>query len=144
MATKIEALETKVLELGIEDRARLAEKLILSLDAPEEEENLRLWVAEAEQRLHQLRAGKPQRYLRAMCFAARGCAYMKRVTFHGCRRRTDRGGSLLQAERRAWGWHSCLILRMLSSRFRPTKAFPLVGTKCDTSCCGGSRSVICY
>ncbi|HHU13823.1 MAG: addiction module protein [Kiritimatiellae bacterium] len=58
MATKIEALETKVLELGIEDRARLAEKLILSLDAPEEEENLRLWVAEAEQRLHQLRAGK--------------------------------------------------------------------------------------
>ena len=51
MATKIEALETKVLELGIEDRARLAEKLILSLDAPEEEENLRLWVAEAEQRL---------------------------------------------------------------------------------------------
>lgn len=58
MATKIEALETKVLELGIEDRARLAEKLILSLDAPEEEENLRLWVAEAERRLQQLRDGK--------------------------------------------------------------------------------------
>jgi len=36
----------------------LSEKLILSLDAPEEEDNLRLWVAEAEQRLHQLRAGK--------------------------------------------------------------------------------------
>ncbi|HOS66212.1 MAG TPA: addiction module protein [Candidatus Latescibacteria bacterium] len=58
MAAKIEALEAKVLELGIEDRARLAEKLILSLDAPEEEENLRLWVAEAEQRLQQLRVGE--------------------------------------------------------------------------------------
>jgi putative addiction module component (TIGR02574 family) len=41
-----------------EDRARLAEKLILSLDAPPEEENLRLWVAEAERRLQELRAGK--------------------------------------------------------------------------------------
>jgi putative addiction module component (TIGR02574 family) len=58
MAAKIEALEAKVLELGIEDRARLAGKLIISLDAPEEEENLRLWVAEAERRLQQLRDGK--------------------------------------------------------------------------------------
>jgi putative addiction module component (TIGR02574 family) len=58
MVAKIEALEAKVLELGIEDRARLAETLILSLDAPEEEENLRLWVAEAERRLQQLRTGK--------------------------------------------------------------------------------------
>ena len=58
MAAKIEALEAKVLELEIEDRARLAGKLIISLDAPEEEENLRLWVAEAERRLQQLRDGK--------------------------------------------------------------------------------------
>ena len=46
------------MKLAIEDRARLAEKLILSLDAPPEEENLRLWVAEAERRLQELRAGK--------------------------------------------------------------------------------------
>lgn len=39
-------------------RARLAEKLLLSLDAPSEEENLLLWVAEAERRLRSLRAGK--------------------------------------------------------------------------------------
>jgi len=58
MATNIEALEAKVMKLAIEDRARLAEKLILSLDAPAEEENLRLWVAEAERRLQELRAGE--------------------------------------------------------------------------------------
>ena len=36
------------------------EKLILSLDAPSEEENLRFWVAEAEKRLKNLRDGKAQ------------------------------------------------------------------------------------
>ena len=58
MVTNVASLEAKVLKLGIEDRSRLAEKLILSLDAPQEEENMRLWVAEAERRLQQLRAGK--------------------------------------------------------------------------------------
>ena len=58
MITNVASLEEKILQLGIEDRSRLAEKLILSLDAPPEEENLRLWVAEAERRLRQLRAGK--------------------------------------------------------------------------------------
>jgi len=58
MTTSIATLEAKVMKLAIEDRARLAEKLILSLDAPAEEENLRLWVAEAERRLQELRAGK--------------------------------------------------------------------------------------
>jgi hypothetical protein len=37
-----------VLKLSIEDRGALVEKLILSVDAPSETENLRLWVAEAE------------------------------------------------------------------------------------------------
>ncbi|KAF0220520.1 MAG: addiction module [Geobacteraceae bacterium] len=58
MKTNIEKLETEVMKLNIEARARLAEKLILSLDAPSEEENLRLWVAEAERRLRDLREGK--------------------------------------------------------------------------------------
>ena len=58
MATSIDTLESKVLKLGIEHRAHLAEKLILSLDAPSETENLRLWVAEAERRLQELRTGK--------------------------------------------------------------------------------------
>jgi len=48
------------MKLSIEARAQLAEKLILSLDAPSEEENLRFWVAEAEKRLNNLRDGKAQ------------------------------------------------------------------------------------
>ncbi len=58
MATSIDTLESKVMKLGIEHRARLAEKLILSLDAPFDTENLRLWVAEAERRLQELRTSK--------------------------------------------------------------------------------------
>jgi putative addiction module component (TIGR02574 family) len=53
-----EKIETEVMKLSLENRARLAEKLILSLDAPSEEENLHLWVAEAERRLRELREGK--------------------------------------------------------------------------------------
>ena len=58
MSLKFEELETKVLNLSLGCRARLAEKLILSLDAPSEEENLHLWVVEAEKRLRALREGK--------------------------------------------------------------------------------------
>jgi len=53
----LEELEIEVLKLGLEERAALAEKLILSLDAPSEAENLRLWIAEAERRLKELREG---------------------------------------------------------------------------------------
>jgi putative addiction module component (TIGR02574 family) len=53
-----EELENEVMKLGLEERAQLAKKLILSLDAPSEEENLRLWVAEAERRLKELREGR--------------------------------------------------------------------------------------
>jgi putative addiction module component (TIGR02574 family) len=53
-----EELEAEVMKLSLEARARLAEKLILSLDVPSDEENLRLWVIEAERRLKDLREGK--------------------------------------------------------------------------------------
>ncbi len=53
----LEDLETEALKLDLAKRAPLAERLFLSLDAPTEEENLRLWVAEAERRLAELRAG---------------------------------------------------------------------------------------
>jgi len=46
------------MNLSLEGRAQLAEKLILSLDAPSGEENLHLWVVEAERRLKELREGK--------------------------------------------------------------------------------------
>jgi hypothetical protein len=55
-------LEHEVFHLDLNARAQLAEKLILSIDAPSEEENLQLWVAEAEQRLADLRAGKACEY----------------------------------------------------------------------------------
>ena len=58
MSLSLEDLENQVLNLSLEARAHLAEKLILSLDAPSEEENLRLWVDEAEKRLKALREGK--------------------------------------------------------------------------------------
>ena len=57
MTYNIDDLEGEVMKLSIEARAQLAEKLILSLDAPSEEENLRFWVAEAEKRLKNLRDG---------------------------------------------------------------------------------------
>ncbi len=57
MPMKLEELEREVMKLNLEDRAALAEKLILSLDAPSDEENLHLWVREAERRLQELREG---------------------------------------------------------------------------------------
>jgi len=58
MSRNLEELEAEVMNLTLEGRAQLAEKLILSLDAPSGEENLRLWVVEAERRLKELREGK--------------------------------------------------------------------------------------
>ena len=55
---QIEQLETELMKLGLGERAHLAEKLLLSLDSPLEEENLQLWVDEAERRIKDLRADK--------------------------------------------------------------------------------------
>ena len=56
----LDDLETEALKLDLGERALLAERIFLSLDAPVEEENLRLWVAEAERRLSDLRAGRSE------------------------------------------------------------------------------------
>ncbi|NOS81449.1 MAG: addiction module protein [Nitrospira sp.] len=53
-----EQLDAEIMKLDLDARARLAEKLILSLDVPSDEENLRLWVVEAERRLSDLREGQ--------------------------------------------------------------------------------------
>jgi hypothetical protein len=58
MAMNVENLEAEAMKLSLEARARLAKKLILSLDSPSDEENLTLWVTEAERRLRDLRKGK--------------------------------------------------------------------------------------
>ena len=54
----LEQLEAEIMKLNLEARARLAERIILSLDAPSDEENLYLWVVEAERRLKELREGR--------------------------------------------------------------------------------------
>ena len=58
MAAEAARLESHALELDLNARAQLAERLLLSLDAPTEEVNLGLWVVEAERRLRDLRTGK--------------------------------------------------------------------------------------
>ena len=62
MLLTIPQLENELLNLDINTRALLAEKLILSIDAPSEAENLKLWVDEAERRLADLRNGKAIEY----------------------------------------------------------------------------------
>ena len=55
-----EQLEAEIMKLNLNARAKLAKKIILSLDAPSDEENLLLWVLEAERRLKDLRESKAQ------------------------------------------------------------------------------------
>jgi len=62
MPLTVRQLEHELLNLDLNTRAQLAEKLILSIDAPSETENLKLWVDEAERRLADLRAGKAREY----------------------------------------------------------------------------------
>ena len=58
MAMSDEQLDAEIMKLDLDARARLAEKLILSLDVPSDKENLHLWVVEAERRLRDLREGR--------------------------------------------------------------------------------------
>jgi len=52
----IEQLETALLKLPLDERARLAERLILSLEE-DESESEQAWYDEAERRLRELQAG---------------------------------------------------------------------------------------
>ena len=58
MAMNDEQLDAEIMKLDLDARARLAEKLILSLDVPSDKENLHLWAVEAERRLKALREGR--------------------------------------------------------------------------------------
>jgi len=62
MPLTVHQLENELFNLDLNTRAHLAEKLILSIDAPTESENLQLWVDEAERRLADLRVGKAREY----------------------------------------------------------------------------------
>ena len=57
MASMARQLESKALRLPARERARLAERLISSLDDQKDPDAERLWAEEAERRLEELRAG---------------------------------------------------------------------------------------
>ena len=54
----LEELESRILELPVDSRAILAERILASLDDLPDEENERLWLDEAERRLDEVRSGK--------------------------------------------------------------------------------------
>ena len=56
----IQTIEHEALHLPIEYRARLAEKLLLSLDALSEAEIEKLWLGEAQRRAAEIDSGKVQ------------------------------------------------------------------------------------
>jgi hypothetical protein len=63
MATKLEALEVQAMKLDSKSRAKLARRLILSLEAQPDAELERAWAEEAERRVSELQerraAGRP-------------------------------------------------------------------------------------
>ncbi|MBI4850162.1 MAG: addiction module protein [Nitrospirae bacterium] len=58
MASKLKEIEENALQLSPQDRAKLAEHLIHSLDELEDAEAERLWIAEAERRYKEYKEGK--------------------------------------------------------------------------------------
>jgi len=58
MADPASKLEAKALKLPPEARARLAERLISSLDQSSDPDSERLWIQEAERRLEELESGR--------------------------------------------------------------------------------------
>jgi putative addiction module component (TIGR02574 family) len=58
MARLARELESQALKLSRRDRARLAQRLISSLDQKVDADAEQLWLAEAERRLAELKSGK--------------------------------------------------------------------------------------
>ena len=57
MKLKLEQLETEALKLSVEARARLAQRLLRSIEPAAESEIDRLWIEEAQRRHEELLAG---------------------------------------------------------------------------------------
>lgn len=58
MSKQLEELIQDAMQLDLEERARLAGALLLSMDQPSESEIERLWLEEADRRLQAFREGK--------------------------------------------------------------------------------------
>lgn len=59
-AMQLEQLTKEVMNLSLEERAELAQRLLVSLDEAPPSEIERLWMQEAERRLKEFREGKVQ------------------------------------------------------------------------------------
>ena len=57
MSESVNDLESKLMKLSAQERARLAERLISSLDQEADPEAESLWIQEAERRLDELESG---------------------------------------------------------------------------------------
>ncbi|MCD4804331.1 MAG: addiction module protein [Desulfobacterales bacterium] len=57
---QLEQLTKEVMNLSLEERAELAQRLLVSLDEAPPSEIERLWMQEAERRLKEFREGKVQ------------------------------------------------------------------------------------
>jgi putative addiction module component (TIGR02574 family) len=58
MASAVRGLESRALKLSPRERARLAQRLISSLDQHVDADAEELWLREAERRLGEIRSGK--------------------------------------------------------------------------------------
>ena len=58
MAPALKKLEKEALKLPARSRARLAKKLITSLDGPPDPDATKLWIVEAQRRADELASGK--------------------------------------------------------------------------------------
>ena len=58
MANVARQIESKAMKLSARDRARLAERLISSLDVETDRDVEQAWIHEGERRLDELRSGK--------------------------------------------------------------------------------------
>ena len=56
--TDVESITQQALDLDLKERARLAERLLKSLDGISEDEIQELWLDEAERRIQEYRAGR--------------------------------------------------------------------------------------
>jgi len=58
MATLFDEIAADAMKLPLRDRVKLAQRLVSSLDDQAETDVEKLWLAEAERRLEELRSGK--------------------------------------------------------------------------------------
>ena len=58
MATRLQAIEAEIMKLDSKSRAKLAERLILSLGSPMDPDLEQVWIEEAGRRVEEIRKGR--------------------------------------------------------------------------------------